>query len=170
MRNFGALFLALCLVCTPLNVSLFCQSGEPSDEQAIRRVMDGFMDAWNRHDAKAFAALFAADADFTNWRGTGAIGRSRIEEVHAPMFATVFKSSRQKYTDIKVRFLRPDIASVDVRWEMTGATDAQGNPRPPRNGLLSFVMVKDAGHWEIAVMHNLDISALPPMPPQPASK
>jgi len=34
--------------------------------------MNRFTDAWGRHDAKAFAAVFAEDADFTNWRGIGA--------------------------------------------------------------------------------------------------
>ena len=80
------------------------------------------------------------------------------------MFATIFNSSHQKYSDIKVRFIRPDVAAVDVRWEMSGATDAQGNPRPDRQGLLNFVMAKNDGQWQIAVMHNLDVSALPPAP------
>lgn len=128
------------------------QNGDARDRQAIQGVMDRFEDAWNRHDAKAFAAVFAEDADFTNWRGTGASGRSKIEEFHAPMFATIFKNSHQKYTDIRTRFVRPDVAAVDVRWEMTGATDSQGNPRPERQGLLNFVMAKkrravaDRGH------------------------
>jgi hypothetical protein len=45
---------------------------------------------------------------------------------------------------------------------MSGAIDAPGNPRPERERLLSFVTAKSAGQWEIVVMHNLDISALPP--------
>ncbi len=166
MRGIGTFCLALCLILPSSKASLFGQSNPSTDNHAVHAVVDGFMAAWNAHDAKAFAALFAPDADFTNWRGTGGSGRSWIEEFHAPMFATIFKDSHQKYTDVRVRFLRPDIASVDVRWEMTGATDGAGNPRPPRNGLLSFVMVKNAGQWQIEVMHNLDISALPPMPPQ----
>jgi uncharacterized protein (TIGR02246 family) len=120
------------------------------------------MDAWNRHDAKAFAAVFAEDADFTNWRGEGASGRSKIEEFHAPMFASIFKNSHQRYTAIKTRLIRPDVAAVDVHWEMTGAMDAQGNPRPDRQGLLNFAMAKNAGQWQIVVMHNLDLTALPP--------
>lgn len=132
-----------------------------TDQQAIEGVMHRFVDAWNRHDAKAFASLFAEDADFTNWRGQGTSGRSKIEEFHAPMFATIFKNSHQSHTAIKARFIRPDVAAVDVRWEMTGATDAQGNLRPPRQGLLSFVMTKDAGKWQILVMHNLDLTVLP---------
>jgi uncharacterized protein (TIGR02246 family) len=124
--------------------------------------MTAFVDAWNHHDAKAFAAVFAEDADFTNWRGMGASGRSRIEEFHAPLFATIFKSSHQTLTGIKIRFVRADVAAVDVHWDLTGATDAQGNARPLRQGVLNFVMAKNDGEWQIVVMHNLDLTALPP--------
>jgi uncharacterized protein (TIGR02246 family) len=130
------------------------------NETAIRAVVDGFVDAWNRHDVKGFAALFTTDADFTNWQGVGATGRDKIEEFHAKPFATIFKDSHMSHTDVKTRFIRSDVASVDVDWQMTGMTDRQGNPRSPRNGLLTFVMVKEGGKWQIAVMHNLDISAL----------
>ncbi len=138
------------------------QTTEAIDRRVIQELIDRFVDAWNRHDARAFAAFFAEDADFTNWRGTGATGRSKIEEFHAPMFATIFKNSHQKYTDIRIRFVRPDVAAVDVHWELTGATDSQGNPRPDRQGVLSFAMAKNNGEWQIVVMHNLDLSALPP--------
>ena len=132
-----------------------------TDEQSIVALINRFVDGWHRHDAKAFAAVFAEDADFTR-RGEGASGRSKIEEFHAPMFATIFKNSHQSYKTIKTRFFRPDVAAVEVHWEMTGATDAQGNPRPDRQGLLNFVIAKNAGEWQIVVMHNLDLTALPP--------
>jgi uncharacterized protein (TIGR02246 family) len=82
---------AVCFLLFPL--ATFGQSGREADQKAIRELMDRFMDAWNRHDAHAFAAVFAEDADFTNWRGVGASGQSKIEEFHAPVFATVFKNS-----------------------------------------------------------------------------
>ena len=84
--------------------------------------------------------------------------------MHAPVFSTIFKNSHQEHTDIKIRFIRPDVAAVDARWKMTGATAPQGNPRPERQGLLSFVMASQAAQWHIAVMHNLDATALPPPP------
>jgi uncharacterized protein (TIGR02246 family) len=155
---------AMCFLLFPLlfmGQPFVGQTGE-TDERAIRAVMDRFVDAWNHHDPKAFATVFAEDADFTNWRGTGASGRAKIEAFHAPVFATIFSKSHLEYTDIKTRFVRPDVATVDVHWKMSGAIDGQGNPRPEREGLLSFVMAKSAGQWEIVVMHNLDISALPP--------
>jgi uncharacterized protein (TIGR02246 family) len=74
--------IAICFLLFPL--LLMAQTGAETDEHAIRAVMDRFMDAWNHHDAKAFAAVFSEDADFTNWRGTGASGRAKIEEFHAP--------------------------------------------------------------------------------------
>ncbi|HUJ72328.1 MAG TPA: SgcJ/EcaC family oxidoreductase [Verrucomicrobiae bacterium] len=154
--------VAICSVLLPLVA--YGQSGKVEDQKDIRAVVDQFMDAWNLHDAHAFGGVFSEDADLTNWRGTGASGRSKIEETHAPMFATVFKKSHQKYSDIKTRFIRDDVAAVDVHWQMTGVMDAHGEPRPDREGLLSFVMAKDAARWQIVVMYNLDLSALPPPP------
>ena len=154
--------MTICFLLFPLLFT--AQTSAETDEHAIRAVMDRFMDAWNHHDAKAFAAVFAEDADFTNVRGIGASGRQKIEDFHAPVFATIFSKSHQEYTDVKTRFIRPDIAAVDVHWKMTGVIDAQGSPRPDRDGLLNFVMAKNAGRWEILVMHNLDLSAQPPPP------
>jgi len=158
------LTMGLLTVAMLLPSALLGQDGREADEQAIRGVMDGFMDAWNHHDAKAFAALFSEDADFTNVRGMGASGRTNIEQFHAPVFATIFKNSHQKYTGIKIRFIRPDVAAVDVHWEMTGATDPAGNPGPLRQGLLNFVMAKSQEKWQIVVMHNMDLTASPPAP------
>jgi uncharacterized protein (TIGR02246 family) len=141
-----------------LFLSAFAQTGTMTEDDAIRAVMDSFMGGWNHHDVHAFAAVFAEDADVTNVQGKSASGRAKIEEFHTRPFATLFKDSHEKYTDIKIRYLRPDIAAVDVHWEMTGATDAQGNPRPLRQGLLNFVMMKNQGQWQIVVMHNMDVA------------
>jgi len=131
-----------------------------TDQSAIEAVIVQFMDAWNQHNAHAFAALFAEDADFTNWRGTHARGRKAVEELHAPLFTgAVFKDSRQTCRLRSVRFLKPDIAIADIDWEMTGAGAAEGITRPPRKGLLDWALVKTNGRWLIAVMHNTDFSA-----------
>jgi len=155
MLKIAPLCLLLCLF------TMSYQAGTEDDEKAIRGLIDSFIDAWNRHDAHAFAALFAEDADFTNWRGMSATGRSKIEEFHVPMFAAIFRNSRLENIDSKIRFIRPDVAAADVHWEMKGALDAQGNLMPARRGLLNFVMSKNSGQWQIIVMHNLDLTALP---------
>ena|SRR2546428_14168952 len=129
-------------------------------EESIRGVVKDCMDAWNRHDAKSFASLFAEDADFTNWMGQGATGRDAIEKSHQPLFDTRFKTSHQTTENIKVRLIKPDVASVDIWWNMTGAVNGAGQPRPPRRGILSWIMTKEEGRWLIKVMHNLDLTAI----------
>lgn len=120
-----------------------------------------FLDAWNKHDPKAFAGVFAEEADFTNVRGVSAHGRGEVEKFHAPLFATRFKDTHQTIARSTVRFIKPDVAGVDAWWEMTGAKSPEGQEMPPRKGLLNFVMTKNNDTWLIAVMHNMDLPAAP---------
>lgn len=131
------------------------------DEEGIRKVLADFLEAWNKHDAKAFSMVFAEDADFTNVRGMSAHGRTEVEKFHAPRFATTFKDSHQKMTEIKIRFIRSDVAAVDARWEMTGARTQEGQDIPLRKGLLNFVMTKEGVQWFITVMHNMNLPESP---------
>jgi uncharacterized protein (TIGR02246 family) len=148
-----------------ISLSAFSQTGRnkstplnrEQDEKAIKQVLIDFVEAWNRHDAKAFSMVFAEDADLTNVRGMSAHGRTEVEKMHAPRFATKFKDSNQKIIETKIRFITPDVAAVDARWEMTGAKDPDGQEIPLRKGLLNFVMTRSGGQWLITVMHNMDL-------------
>lgn len=103
--------------------------------------------------------VFAVDADCTNVGGMGAHGRSEVEKFHASRFATKFKDTYQKITETKIRFIKPDVAAVDARWEMTGAKNGEGQDIPLRRGLLNFVMTKAGDKWLITVMHNMELPA-----------
>ena len=89
-------------------------------EDSIRKVIYRFVDAWNHHDAHAFASVFAEESFFSNVVGMTAKGRQGIESFHAPSFETVFKNSHQTIEDINIRLVNPTIASVDLLWSMTG--------------------------------------------------
>jgi uncharacterized protein (TIGR02246 family) len=154
-------FLSLPLLFILISSSAPSQTATPSnreqDEKAIKDVLIRFVEAWNRHDAKAFSMVFAEDADLTNVRGMGAHGRAEVEKMHAPRFATNFKDSNQKITETKIRFITPDVAAVDARWEMTGAKGQDGQEIPLRKGLLNFIMKRSNGQWLIMIMHNMDL-------------
>jgi uncharacterized protein (TIGR02246 family) len=124
---------------------------------AIQQIVTALVDAWNRHDAHAFAAAFAEDADFTNVFGMVQSGRAGIEAAHAPIFKTMFKDSHLSVTETRVRLIRPDVASVDVKWKMTGARDPLGNPWPEREGLLNWIVTRHGNAWLIDVSHNMDL-------------
>jgi uncharacterized protein (TIGR02246 family) len=132
-----------------------------ADAQAARHAIEGIaaqlVEAWNRHDARAFAEAFAEDADFTNVFGMVQKGRAGIEAGHAPVFKTMFKDSLLTATETRVRLIRPDVAAVDVRWTMTGALDPHGNPWPERVGLLNWIVTQHGERWLIDVSHNMDL-------------
>jgi len=129
-------------------------------KRAIGEVVGSLVASWNRHDASQFAALFAEDADFTNVFGMAVHGRRNIENMHALIFKTMFKDSHLDVIDTSIRFIRPDIAAVDMRWKMTGARDPSGKEWPERTGLLNLLVCEAERAWLIVVSHNMD---LPPL-------
>jgi uncharacterized protein (TIGR02246 family) len=132
----------------------------PRDDAAIRAVCQRYEDAWNAHDPRAFSQIFTPDAEFTNVRGIASSGPSGIAKAHTPLFAGMFRRSHQHTTAIRIRYLSRDIASVEVRWHMTGALDYLGAPRPPADGIRDIVMIRRHGIWRIIIFHNME---LPPM-------
>jgi uncharacterized protein (TIGR02246 family) len=127
-----------------------------NDEAKIKQVLADFTTAWNRHDAKAFSNVFTDDADLTNVRGQSYHGKSEIETHHEPIFATRFKDSFMKIGEIKIRFIKPDVASLDALWEMSGIKDADGNEISEK-GLMSFVLTKNNDKWLIQTSHNMPL-------------
>jgi uncharacterized protein (TIGR02246 family) len=124
---------------------------------AAHEIVTAMVHAWNAHDAHAFAAIFARDADFTNVFGMGAEGREEVERFHRPIFETMFKDSCLAAIRMRTRPVRSDVAAVDVHWEMSGACDPAGNQWPNRLGLMSLLITREQGCWAIAVMHNMEL-------------
>src|SRR2546430_15324225 len=129
--------------------------GNSIDEIGIKKVLADQVEAWNRHDAKAFSMAFAEDADFTNVVGASAHGRAEVEKFHAPMFATIFKDSNLKMAKTKIRFIKPDVAAVDGWWGMTGGKNRGGKEIPVREGVVNFVVTKEGGRRVFSLMHNM---------------
>jgi uncharacterized protein (TIGR02246 family) len=105
-----------------------------SARAAIEARLAAMAAAWDRHDAEAFVEGFAEDVDFTNVFGLLVQGRAAVAAAHAAIFKGMFSDSTLALTDTRIRFIRDDVAAVDVRWEMTGARDPHGKPWPERHG------------------------------------
>ena len=93
---------------------------DTSGRGAIEALVAGLTDAWNRGDARAFSARFAADGSFTNVLGIVAYGRENFELRHAEIFSSLYKGSMLQQSIGKLRFIRPDVAVVDVDAAVTG--------------------------------------------------
>jgi uncharacterized protein (TIGR02246 family) len=127
-------------------------------------VSDALIDAWNRHDIGAFAAYFAADADFVNVIGVWLRGRGEIRKHHEAIHATRMKDSHLTALETEVRPVRTDVAIVHVRWELTGQTGPSGEALPARQGILSHIITKVGDQWVIASSQNTDITLIPSSP------
>lgn len=143
-------------------------AGLDDDHSAVQALVMKLVAASNANDVKAFADVFAEDADFTNVFGQHARGRSKIEEFHAPYYSGSRQPGRPSFVNAKltvlenrIRFLRPDVAAVDIKWQQTGAISPDGQPWGTRIGLMNWVVTKEKGTWAIAVMHNMHLPATP---------
>src|SRR5437762_5289940 len=119
---------------------------QPQDEFAIRALEARQQEAWNHHDAKAYAALFTEDGDCVNVVGWWWKGRAEIEQKLTAAYLFVFKESVLTIKDIDVKFLAPDIAVAHVRWTMTGARTPKGIPEP-QQGIQTQILKKQSGKW-----------------------
>jgi uncharacterized protein (TIGR02246 family) len=136
--------------------------GTAEDEAAIKRVIVAMTDGFNRHDAQAATAMYLADGEFVSARGEMAAGAADVAATLASMFATRLKVATLTTLDVKVRFIRPDVALVHVTNELSGLIGASGQTLPPHQELSLRVFVKDDdGAWRLAAFHNTLIA-----PPQ----
>jgi uncharacterized protein (TIGR02246 family) len=114
-----------------------------ADEAAIRQHIEQFAKAYNAHDAKAVAGLFAADGRIESKDGETSEGRDAIEKT----FAAIFQQSPQQKLEVavdSVRFLNPDLA-IEV-----GTTKATNPDEAPEYDRYTVLHVKRDGKWQMA--------------------
>ena len=123
----------------------------PGERAALERVVGRLEAAWNAMDGPAFAAPFAADADFVNIRAEHFRGRPAIAAGHTAIFRTIYAGSTVHFTVEAARLLRPEVALVHVHsW-----LDVPGGLLAGRHeARFSLVLTKEPGGWEIAAFHN----------------
>ncbi len=129
-------------------------ASEASVEEANRAVAKAFESAWNTHDMQAFGRLLTEDVVWINVDAGKGVGRERVESGHAKVHANKFKHSVITVNSVEVQAIKPDVAIVYVNWGIRGDTDNDGTPRQPREGLFSWVTVKQGADWKIRSSHN----------------
>jgi uncharacterized protein (TIGR02246 family) len=139
------------------------------DEAAIRKLEADMVQAWNGHDAKAWADLCTVDADVVNVVGWWWQGRTQIEKKVADSHVYVFREATITHDEVHVRLLTSDTAVVHVRWTLVGAISPDGISKP-RQGIETQVLQKVGENWLIAAFHNTDSVPERPFPLGPPKK
>jgi uncharacterized protein (TIGR02246 family) len=132
--------------------------GRSEDENAIRQIEQRWDEAWNRHDATALAALLSEDVDFVTVMGGWYKGRVDFEQRMVQTHQGPFRTSKRNTTDVSIKFLTPEIAVVQARWQMSGLYNADGTLRDPWEGIITRVVQKIGTEWTVVAAHNVDVA------------
>jgi len=149
------------LVVTAAMFTLTLHAQTATDEAAIRQIIQDEVAAWNKGDADVYSQHVVDDITFTNLSGTYFTGRQAFHDRHDKILKTVYRGSKKQEDIVAMKFLRPDVALVDILQTITGyqtllpgtTADAKGRLR----SRLLQVMVKNGGEWKVAAYHNVDV-------------
>jgi uncharacterized protein (TIGR02246 family) len=123
-------------------------TGDPKMDQQIRALAVEYVNAFNRHDAAAVAALFAGDAV----RVSGA-GESHGQPAIAKSFAR-YEFQWWNCTDLLKRIDRVLTVGNKVIaqgiWSLTYQDLGATKPNKPDQGHFSWVLVREGDTWKIA--------------------
>jgi uncharacterized protein (TIGR02246 family) len=128
-------------------------AGSAEAEAAIRKIVLARIDSFNRHEAPV-AGSFTADADFVNIYGMWRKGPAEIEGRQGERMKTVLKNAQITLVNLRIRFIRPDVAIVHETHVMKGMLSASGEQMPPHTELSIRVMVDEQGKWLTTAFHN----------------
>jgi uncharacterized protein (TIGR02246 family) len=141
-------------------ISLFLLSGQllnaqSYDSAGVIKLIETFRISLGNGDAKTFSDLFAEDAEFTNVVDSSIHGRQNIYKHHLNVFGNRPATRTIHVLSYTMRFLKPDIASSEIRWDNIHTMGADGKILPNRDGVWISVMTKENGQWYFKVVRNV---------------
>ncbi len=127
-------------------------AAQRQDEQALRKVAEGYFEALNKGDVDKIMSYWSADAEYVDQTGGVTHGRDAI----AALFREALKGMKGCSTCGKVlgiQFIRPDVAVQEGRLELTAPDGTRETTR------YEVVWVKSDNRWRIT--HARDLSVEP---------
>jgi uncharacterized protein (TIGR02246 family) len=143
----GLATLTICLMLGAAGASQEPTTNRATDAVAVNEIVKRYVDARERADAKAIAALFTSDAD--QLVSSGEWRRGREEVVMGTLASSKQTGGKRTITVETIRFPSADTAIADGRYEITGG--ATGD----RRMWTTFVMTRTKDGWRIAAIRNM---------------
>ena len=124
-------------------------SAQPSkDEAAVKAVVARYVEAREKRDAAAIEALFTKDADQLVSSGEWRKGRDAV--VRGTMASSSSTGGKRTITLESLRFLTPDVAIADGRYELTGLAGGA-----TRSMWTTLVLKRTEKGWRISAIRNM---------------
>jgi uncharacterized protein (TIGR02246 family) len=122
--------------------------------RAMAQVSDlyyALLDAWNRHDAPAYAALFTEDGYVVGFDGSEMNGREEIERSLAAIFAD-HETGRNVANVRRERTASDDVALLHAVAGLVPAGQADLNPK--LNAIQTLVARREDDTWRVVQFQN----------------
>lgn len=118
--------------------------GAESEKEAIAKRGAAFVEAFHAGDAKALAAFWTTEGDYTDRHGKLLKGRGQIEKAFAGLFAA-HRGLKVQIDSTSLKFVTPEVAIEDGSSEVV-APDGTS----PSRVRYTIVHVKQQGEWLIS--------------------
>jgi uncharacterized protein (TIGR02246 family) len=121
---------------------------KPADEAAVRDIVKRYVDAREQRDPKAVETLFTNDSD--QLVSSGEWRKGRAEVVKGTMASSAATGGKRTITVEALRFLSPDVAIADGRYEISGTAGGE-----TRKMWTSIICARKSDGWKIAAIRNM---------------
>ena len=151
------------ITCVLLFASLVfarCYRASPmaSEENAIRTLISRWVKSYQDLDAKRLAALETPNVEIVDRFGELHLpaGQNENEKLWSDAFEIVSRNTPPPTVTIdRIRFLRPDVAVVQVSWQFAeGILLVDASRMPPFSQVDTYVLTKSQTGWLVAA-HNM---------------
>jgi uncharacterized protein (TIGR02246 family) len=116
-------------------------NGDPKDKAALATKAEAFIEAFDKGDARALAAFWTPDGDYTDQTGRHLKGREAIEKAFQGFFGQN-KGLKVRIESESLRFVTAEVAIEDGTTFVLHPDGA-----PPSRARYTIVHVKKEGEW-----------------------
>jgi uncharacterized protein (TIGR02246 family) len=121
------------------------------EESQVRELYRRLLEAWNKRDARTFAALYEENGNQIGFDGSQINGRAEIETYLSQIFADHLTATYVGKLR-EVRFLNKETAILRAVVGMI--PPGQSDLNPALNAIQNLVAVKRANQWKVALFQN----------------
>lgn len=139
---------AAAMLITSLRAGAQPPADRTEDEAAIRAVVASFIATREANDAESLRALLTEDVDQHVTSGGVRAGREAV--VQGSLQTTQETGGQRTISVDTIRFLTPDIAIADGRYDIVGRNDGVD-----RHYRTTMVLQRVDGEWKIAAIRNM---------------
>ncbi len=125
-----------------------------ANEKELRALVEHLERSWNASDSRAWAEIFAEDADFIHILGGHYTGRAAVEQGHRTIFDTIYKGSVNRLEVEKIRLVGRDCALVFI---LATLKFRQGDSSVTMQTRPTLIAERRGDRWEIAAFQNTAI-------------